>query len=67
MKPVIIIVFLEDSEASTFTEESTPNHLLQSGSQLLACKIHYYSMLNTAQPVAEWWGFCLGIFWQLYA
>ena len=50
----MIIIFEEDSEASIFTEESTPNDLLQSGCQLLACKIHYYSMLNTAQPVAEW-------------
>lgn len=59
VKPIIIIIFLEDLEARTFTEESTLSNVLQSGCHLLACKIHYYSTLNTAQPVAEWWGFCL--------
>lgn len=41
-------------KASTFTEESTPNDLLQSGCQLLDCKINYYSMLDTAQADVEW-------------
>lgn len=45
--------FLMRFKASTCTEESTPNDLLQSGCQLLACKINYYSMLDTAQTVVE--------------
>jgi len=48
MKPTSVVIFSEYLEASTFTEESTPDNLFQSGSQLLAC-----TMSNTAQPVAE--------------